>query len=195
MIQQRLLFIVDAIVGRGCPPLKVTNQRRDRMACFSCFFEGAGRRVVAKEERKHMDGIFSPLITRNFIRLWQPFPGGAGWLWACWAAHLVAPCMVSCHPLLLLSAHFVHNCRVACFVAWSSGRDLSNLLFVCFLSSFSLPLLFFPLLSVGVGACEPTFCGWLQGAELMLSGVHDDYTVECEDGSLSHPLSLLFHSR
>lgn len=72
-----------------------------------------------------------------------------------------------------LSAHFVLNCRVACFFGMVIRQISLALAFsLLFLSLYLFYPLFFPLLSVGVGACEPTFCGWLQRAELMLSGAY-----------------------
>ena len=144
---------------------------------------------------KHMDGIFNPLITRNFIRLWQPFS------WRRWLALGLLGCPSRCalHGQLLLTPPFCRRilfttARVACFFAWSSGRDLSPLPFVCFSLSLSLPPPLLPPLVCRCRCLRANFLWLAAGSRVDVErGVHDDYTVECEDGSLSHP--LLSHSR
>ena len=122
---------------------------------------------------KHMDGIFNPLITRNFIRLWQPFS------WRRWLALGLLGCPSRCalHGQLLLTPPFCRRIlfTTAGWLVFLHGHqaEISRpCLLSAFLCLYLFHPLFFPLLSVGVGACEPTFCGWLQGAELMLSGAY-----------------------
>ena len=143
-----------------------------------------------------MDGIFNPLITRNFIRLWQPFflaaLAGSGLvglpisLRLAWSAATYSP---------FLSAHFVHNCKGGLFFCMViRQRSLALAFCLLFSLSLSLPPPLLPPLVCRCRCLRANFL-WL-AAESRVDverGVHDDYTVECEDGSLSHP--LLSHSR